>query len=1245
MTTFQAGPAHVRASEAVNIAANGTILCTPGGIANVVRRTPMASTWRNVALATLLVIAGAAIDARAQSSGRLLYQYEVVGKTGDAVGAATISAIGQSPSVNARGVVAFQAGLSTGGNGLFVGAPGAALPTNINPSFSAPSTRVFSAAVQINNANQVVARDQVPGAPPANFVRFWDGNAADAFVTLARGGSGQPFDSVFAFPSANDNGDVVFAALDATLGNVLATPVTQGSTTNYNKIALTTPLLPKIGFSGKVAVRAGGTAAAPLRLYDNNLASFVPIAGAGTALFTSVGRAPGINDSGSVVVFAGDRGNGNGVFASVDIGGGVRKILKIAGEGTVGVTPLSVTGTAVVPPDLGYDDALQPVGFASIPLDSRVGVAHQALGPAGLDGDSFVVSFVATAPAVTQTDYYLAGVDFTANRGIWTVRVDVFSKGGELRFRLGPPMPVVQIGDVVQAGGQAYTIDQLPDLYDPIANVASDDGTTLRPVVAGEHYLTFWAASGSIQLVVRAKQTDTCLTRVQRMPQGGGNASWASQKYAFSTVETIAGKGCAMTSFSMQTNALFLDNGVNRSFDPLAMNNFMKAGHTFEQEPSPPKPKPTLVNSAKTVAALNPLAEVTSRSLTIVYAEVPGKSWQYDPPSRKGVLDASLLPGALALIDAGVCGERAPIRVAVEVSCQKVRIPNPSPPPANITDTDVDGGDLCEPIITNQYIPGIGMIPLPETFPGLGIVKPKSVSPGHHIIVAGKVGNNYFLADPGHKTRKLLGAPPYNNTFELRGVVVDPPDASFITAVVSANADLYLTSPQQQSTGIDPGTGVARYDIPGSSYVHDMYDTLDIQDDADELFSTLYILNPAPGTYSLTIVETGTGPYFVTIDIARPDGGLQTPLRIDGVATPGVRKTYQLVVNTTSGGTPVVTPQSVAVPDVARFTQANGTALIVAAGLVLGTVTPQASATVPAGEIISQNPLAGTPVSPGSAVNIVVSTGAGGTIVPNVVNLTQSAATAAITGAGLVLGAVTQATSPSVPAGSVISQNPTAGTSVAPGSAVALLVSLGPQCSTFTDVASSSLFCANVDWLKNRGITLGCTSTSVYCPADPVTRLAMAAFMNRLGTALTATAATQEAAPGSVVAGAGNVVCQSADTAITGFPRRAYVDAVFAATAAGATEFGADVVASLDGGATWSNLNTQLSRATTKANRWTNLRAFGERDLNVGQSVRFGLRITRGSQGGTATLTDSRCHLRALFGNRNGTSVPFDPLP
>jgi len=63
--------------------------------------------------------------------------------------------------------------------------------------------------------------------------------------------------------------------------------------------------------------------------------------------------------------------------------------------------------------------------------------------------------------------------------------------------------------------------------------------------------------------------------------------------------------------------------------------------------------------------------------------------------------------------------------------------------------------------------------------------------------------------------------------------------------------------------------------------------------------------------------------------------------------------------------------------------------------------------------------------------------------VPNVVGDTQAAATTAITGAGLVVGTVTTQSSPTVASGNVISETPTAGTSVNAGSAVNLVVSTG----------------------------------------------------------------------------------------------------------------------------------------------------------------------------------------------------------
>ena len=65
----------------------------------------------------------------------------------------------------------------------------------------------------------------------------------------------------------------------------------------------------------------------------------------------------------------------------------------------------------------------------------------------------------------------------------------------------------------------------------------------------------------------------------------------------------------------------------------------------------------------------------------------------------------------------------------------------------------------------------------------------------------------------------------------------------------------------------------------------------------------------------------------------------------------------------------------------------------------------------------------------------------------------------------------------------------------------AIVVSAAPaqaqHCAPFTDVAASSGFCSNIQWLYNRGITQGCSATH-YCPAHFVRRDQIAAFLNRL---------------------------------------------------------------------------------------------------------------------------------------------------
>ncbi|HMF97418.1 MAG TPA: PASTA domain-containing protein, partial [Vicinamibacterales bacterium] len=137
-------------------------------------------------------------------------------------------------------------------------------------------------------------------------------------------------------------------------------------------------------------------------------------------------------------------------------------------------------------------------------------------------------------------------------------------------------------------------------------------------------------------------------------------------------------------------------------------------------------------------------------------------------------------------------------------------------------------------------------------------------------------------------------------------------------------------------------------------------------------------------------------------------------------------------------------PPRVAVPNVVGLTQAAASTAITNAGLTVGTITTASSTTIPSGSVISENPTAGTQIATGSAVALVVSSGPPQATVPNVVGLTQAAASAAITNAGLVVGVVTNATSTTVAAGSVISQSPNAGVAVPTGSPIALLVSTGP---------------------------------------------------------------------------------------------------------------------------------------------------------------------------------------------------------
>ncbi len=152
----------------------------------------------------------------------------------------------------------------------------------------------------------------------------------------------------------------------------------------------------------------------------------------------------------------------------------------------------------------------------------------------------------------------------------------------------------------------------------------------------------------------------------------------------------------------------------------------------------------------------------------------------------------------------------------------------------------------------------------------------------------------------------------------------------------------------------------------------------------------------------------------------------------------------------------------VAVPDVVNMSQDAASAVIIGADLAVGTVTQAYSSTVASGSVLSQIPAAGESVSSGTPVLLTVSEGPQPVTVPNLVGLAQAEAQTALTGVGLAVGEVARQHNATVPWGSVISQSPEAGASVAPGTAVALTVSDGPEAAPVGSVWGAATM--NADW-------------------------------------------------------------------------------------------------------------------------------------------------------------------------------------
>ncbi|NLW07493.1 MAG: Stk1 family PASTA domain-containing Ser/Thr kinase [Clostridia bacterium] len=134
------------------------------------------------------------------------------------------------------------------------------------------------------------------------------------------------------------------------------------------------------------------------------------------------------------------------------------------------------------------------------------------------------------------------------------------------------------------------------------------------------------------------------------------------------------------------------------------------------------------------------------------------------------------------------------------------------------------------------------------------------------------------------------------------------------------------------------------------------------------------------------------------------------------------------------------------VPSVVGMTEDKALELLEAAGLRGQVVARQYDNTIPAGEVMDQNPAAGEEVRRGRVVDLIVSRGSRMLDVPSVIGYTEREARLTLENAGFnVLSDSLKVFHPNIPAGSVVEQNPPGNSTQPEGTEVRLIISKGPE--------------------------------------------------------------------------------------------------------------------------------------------------------------------------------------------------------
>ena len=149
----------------------------------------------------------------------------------------------------------------------------------------------------------------------------------------------------------------------------------------------------------------------------------------------------------------------------------------------------------------------------------------------------------------------------------------------------------------------------------------------------------------------------------------------------------------------------------------------------------------------------------------------------------------------------------------------------------------------------------------------------------------------------------------------------------------------------------------------------------------------------------------------------------------------------------------------VEVPDLAGLGVDQAERTLLASGLTLSRAGERFDPSVPRGEVVQQDPPAGTPVRGHARVLVTVSLGEESSSVPESFGESRRSAELLLERAGLVVGAVAHAPSDEVGEGLVVASDPPAESVLPRGTEVALLVSTGagPEAYVMPDLAGREI--------------------------------------------------------------------------------------------------------------------------------------------------------------------------------------------